>query len=77
MPLASDTFLTGEEVRRLTGRSRRALQAAALRASGIPFTVDALGWPVVVRAAVVGRVAAAPAPAKPRAWSPDVLCRAK
>jgi len=73
MALAAETFLTGEEVRRLTGRSRRALQAAALRASGIPFTVDALGWPVVVRAAVVGRSPSPPAAAPVRAWSPAVL----
>ena len=71
----TDTFLTRDEVATLTGRRRRALQIAALREQGVPFLVDAMGWPVVVRAAVVGRASSpAPRPARP-AWSPAVLGR--
>ena len=48
------TFLTKEEVARLTGRKTRHLQAAQLRQMGIPFRVNAVGEPVVTVAAVVG-----------------------
>lgn len=52
----SDVFLDADDMVVLTGRKTRAGQIAALRAMQppIPFRVNALGWPVVTRAAVEG-----------------------
>jgi hypothetical protein len=73
---APESFLTHDEVKRLTGRNRRALQVAWLRSQGIPYFVDALGWPVVARVHVFGREpATAPKPAARPAWAPAVLSR--
>lgn len=47
-------FLTRDEVAELTGRKIRRLQADQLRRQGIPFRLNAAGWPVVARAAVEG-----------------------
>lgn len=41
------TLLTREEVVRLTNRRQRKRQVEHLAAQGIPFTLDADGWPVV------------------------------
>lgn len=55
------SFLTPEEIKELTGvkqgkrgKSREALQAAALRAMRIPFYINAVGRPIVVRAIIEG-----------------------
>ncbi|MDN3525681.1 DUF4224 domain-containing protein [Halomonas sabkhae] len=46
-------ILTREEVRELTGSAQRALQRQHLNALGIPYRVNAQGWPVVLRDAAV------------------------
>ncbi|MFA9284071.1 DUF4224 domain-containing protein [Comamonas sp. SY3] len=55
------SFLTPEEIKELTGvkqgkrgKSREVLQAAALRAMRIPFYINAVGRPIVVRAIIEG-----------------------
>jgi hypothetical protein len=68
-------FLTAADLTTLTGRRRRTGQIAALRAMGVPFLVNAIGWPVVTRSAIEGREAAATPPVK-RAWQPTVLQQA-
>jgi hypothetical protein len=45
-------FLTPDEVRKLTGKTRREAQARALEAMGVPFTQRPDGSPVVLRAVV-------------------------
>lgn len=67
---APPLFLTPDELRELTGRSRKADQVAQLRTMGIPFHVNAAGKPVVTRVAVEGR---AIEPANAPAWQPRVL----
>lgn len=68
-------FLTAADVAHLTGRKTRRRQIDALRAMGVPFLVNALGWPVVTIAAVEGRQAVPAEPTKPE-WRPAVLQRA-
>jgi hypothetical protein len=63
------TFLTADELVALTGRKRKAHQIEALRQQGIPFYVNAIGRPVVVRAALNGATAVQARPT----WSPRVL----
>lgn len=41
--------LSREEVREVTGCAQRALQRQHLNALGIPYGVNAEGWPVVLR----------------------------
>lgn len=41
--------LSREEVREVTGCAQRALQRQHLDALGIPYGVNAEGWPVVLR----------------------------
>lgn len=65
------TFLSLDELAVLTGRKRKAHQIAALRQQGVPFFVNAVGRPVVVRTALTGGTPAAPAPAPE--WRPRVL----
>jgi integrase len=59
-------FLTVEETEILTGRAQTKRQIDALRAMGVPFLVNAVGRPVVTRAAVEGpsTVSAATKPAE-------------
>lgn len=72
----SDTFLSKEDVRHLTGRAQRNPQIEALRSMGIPFFVNAAGWAIVARTAVEGRTPA-PAAAQPKKpWVPRVLSAA-
>lgn len=67
----ADTFLTDEEVRRLTARKLKTKQIESLRRMGIPFFVNAIGRPVVTRVAVIG------GNSRPQefvsAWTPKVL----
>ncbi len=65
-------FLDRDEMRELTGRSLKRLQIDWLKAQGIPFRVNALGWAKVVRSVIEGKAEAAPAPAAAK-WSPGVL----
>lgn len=63
-------FLEREELVTLTGRKSKSLQIATLRKMGIVFYVNAIGHPVVARAAVEGKADASP---PTPAWSPRVL----
>jgi hypothetical protein len=67
----SDTFLTVEEVRELTGRTKHALQVDQLRVQGIPFFINVVGRPIVPRTAIEGRKEKVKPPEP--AWVPDVL----
>ncbi len=57
----ADTWLSPEEVVQLTARQRWTAQCRILARMGVPFTPNAVGRPLVERAAVVS------APAKPKA----------
>ena len=46
------TFLTKPEVIELTGRKQKIKQIEQLTLNRIPFTVDAFGWPKVLRRAI-------------------------
>lgn len=48
----SETWLTPDEVIELTGRQRWAAQCRALAGMGVPFKPNAVGRPLVERAAV-------------------------
>ena len=68
-------FLTPDEIKELTGikqgkkgKSREALQAAALRTMRIPFYVNAVGKPIVARAVIEGSTHKKEAEAP--AWEP-------
>jgi hypothetical protein len=50
-----DMFLTKEELVTLTARKIKRLQIEQLRKMNIPFWVNAVGGPVVARAAIEGR----------------------
>jgi hypothetical protein len=58
----SELWLTPEEVRELTDRERWTAQCRALAKMGVPFTPNAVGRPLVERAAVCSK----PAAPKPR-----------
>lgn len=64
-------FLDAAEVRELTGRARRRDQIAWLRTSGIPFHVNAAGYPIIARAHFTREPEAANAPT----WSPAPVRR--
>lgn len=68
----SDLFLTDQELQELTGRKVRRLQIEQLRRMLIPFHVNALGRPVVTRAAVIG-MQQAKQDAAPKGWAPRVV----
>lgn len=63
-------FLTVEEMTVLTGRKIKSKQIEALRKMAIPFFVNAIGHPIVARAAVEpGRREERPK----EVWAPKVL----
>lgn len=64
-------FLNGQELFELTGRRFKSLQIKQLKRMLIPFHVNALGRPVVARAAITGAQNAVPAP--PQKWEPNML----
>jgi len=66
----SDTFLTPDEIAELTGRSFASRQIEALRAMGVPFWVNAVGRPVVARAAIQAQTSR---PVIDRPWTPRPL----
>lgn len=45
--------LTSKEVREITGSAQRATQRKNLDALGVPYRVNARGWPVVLREAAL------------------------
>ncbi len=63
-------FLTEDEVAELTGRKIKRLQIEQLQKMAIPFYVNAVGRPIVVRAVLEGRKQQETV--KPR-WEPKVL----
>jgi len=63
-------FLTEDEIGMLTGRKVKKLQVEQLRSMGIPFYVNAVGRPVVVRSILEGRKDQEQP--KPK-WQPRVL----
>lgn len=67
-------FLDDDELAELTGRKLRRLQIDALRSMLIPFRVNAIGRPVVTRAAIVGTATAA-ASNDAGGWTPRQLSR--
>jgi hypothetical protein len=50
----STTFLSREEVKELTAAHWKKHQINILRTQRIPFFINAVGWPVVARAAIQG-----------------------
>lgn len=72
MTETSGLFLTDQELHELTGRKLRRLQVEQLRRMLIPFHVNALGRPVVTRAAVIG-MQSAKQDAAPKGWAPRVV----
>ncbi|HRQ59156.1 MAG TPA: DUF4224 domain-containing protein [Azoarcus taiwanensis] len=65
-------FLSDKELHELTGRKIRRLQIDQLRRMLIPFHVNALGRPVVTRAAVIG-MQQIKQDAAQKGWSPRVV----
>lgn len=49
-----ETFLSRDEVAELTGAKSRKRQIANLRQNGIRHTINAAGWPVVMRSVIEG-----------------------
>ena len=62
-------FLTPEEIAELTGRKVKRLQVEQLRTMGIPFFVNAVGRPIVVRSVLEGKKEA---PQRPK-WQSNLL----
>ncbi len=69
-----DTFLTEQQLRKLTGFAQPGRQIEQLRKQGIAFYLNGAGRPVVARAAVEGKTKHAAAAKKP--WVPRVLSEA-
>lgn len=67
----SETWLTPEEVAELTARTRWSAQCRALATMGVPFRPNAVGRPLVERAAVCTKPSAERARKKPQPyWGP-------
>lgn len=66
----TDTFLTREETVQLTGRKQPKKQVETLKKNGIPFFINAAGYPVVSRSVLEGK-SQKHQPDKPR-WQPAV-----
>ncbi|MFM0649391.1 DUF4224 domain-containing protein [Paraburkholderia bryophila] len=66
-------FLSTQELVQLTGRKVKAKQIDALRRMGIAFFVNALGRPVVTRAAVEGKLVVSRERTTQPAWHPRVM----
>ena len=62
-------FLTIDELKTLTGRSRAPAQIDALKVMRVTYLVNAVGKPVVTRAAVLRR----PEPPVAEVWVPRAL----
>lgn len=68
----SALFLNESELAELTGRKYKSRQIEWLRASGIPFRVNARGHAVVTRGAIEGRKPE-PEPDTQKSWKPRVV----
>jgi hypothetical protein len=64
-------FLEATEIRFLTGRGHKNKQIEQLRRMGIPFYINAAGWPIVAKAAIEGGRLEKSLTEKP--WRPEVL----
>lgn len=73
----SDLFLTREEVKELTGRVLRSKQVDHLRAIGIPFFLNAAGWPMVTRSVIDPSIRYHPTPETTHTWQPAALRKTK
>ena len=69
---AIETFLSDEELKKLTGCSLKALQIDTLRQNGVRFTLNRQGKPVVPRCAIDGSETIKKSEVK-QAWSPRNL----
>ncbi len=63
-------FLSKDEVRTLTGRALKKQQIVQLRRMGLPFFVNAAGWPIVAKAVIEG---GNDKHEQDKAWRPEVL----
>ena len=68
---AIETFLSDEEVQRLTGCKLKALQIETLRKNGLQFTLNRQEKPIVPRCVITGQQGQ-PVEVKP-AWTPRIL----
>lgn len=59
MDTSEDMFLTREEIKSLTGRTRPSAQIRWLRGNGIETMQRADGMPLVLRAAIVAKMGVA------------------
>jgi hypothetical protein len=66
-------FLTPQDIAELTGRKIKKLQVEQLRKMGIPFYVNAVGRPIVVRSVLEGKKEP---PQRPK-WESSVLKQMK
>lgn len=71
--IASNTFLSEEDLRALTGRKQPRRQVEALRTMAVPFYVNAIGHPVVARSTIEGRPGSAAEHKPIKGWSPNAL----
>lgn len=65
----SETWLAPEEVAELTARMRWSAQCRALAAMGVPFRPNAVGRPLVERAAVCKQQTTKPRKKREPNWS--------
>jgi Domain of unknown function (DUF4224) len=63
----SNTFLSEQDVKQLTGACTRKKQIQLLSANRLPFFLNARGWPVVPSAALTNQ----PVAVVTKAWSPN------
>lgn len=63
-------FLTPDEIKILTGRTRKQYQIEQLRKMRIPFYLNAAGWPIIAKAVIEGSQESVDSD-KP--WRPAVL----
>lgn len=56
--------LSRTELKELTGASRRRKQIDHLNAMGIPYRINADGWPVVLRSAAISALGGKDSPSK-------------
>jgi hypothetical protein len=56
MAEASDTFLSPDEIRELTGYAKTAQQIEALRRMSVRYEINGRGKPVIARAWLEGRI---------------------
>ena len=68
----TDTFLNPDEMQDLTGYKAASKQCQQLRSQGIPFFVNARGYPRVVRDVLSGSPKKAATPKPEKTWQPNI-----